>query len=384
MRYRLTALAGVAATALAVATLGTAGPAAADPVPGSPGTYPSGYTQAQILAGVGADADAELMNHAVTLLDASGELGSSTIASYDSVNPVTGAVGEPITTKPGCALGARPNGAGAGLSAILSNQLSTVDNVSPCIDWVRASRAKKSDGTENSLTFYAWAGDALDWVSLRNSYAPRVLSKDQLLDIFTCEVSDWSQVGGQEGAIHLYFAPSTAATFTEFLKAFGIADYNTAYNACKDSGRLFLTQQNDGRTLYGDPQGITGYAATKWAGQANGGDDATLGIPDWRGGSQLGLVGDTTPVVVSQTVGAKDYLVLNKNWAVTNADTTPDRSKFGRILFNTVRSSAPQSLKDIFDADSWLCDNQDALIVPFGATPLGSDTGASRYCGQPS
>ena len=218
-------------------------------------------------------------------------------------------------------------------------------------------------------------------MSVRNGYAPASLTKDQLFDIFTCEVSDWSQVGGQKGAIHLYFAPSTAATFTEFLKGFG-TDYNSVVAACKTSGRLFLNQQNDGRTLHGDPQGIAGYALTKWAGQANGGNhpELDLGIPDLRAGTTVGKINDNVEPIIKKTVGGNTFDVLNGDWTSTNG-----RSTFGRILWNAVRNSAAPQLKALFDQDSWLCAHRDELITPFGATPLGGvDTpdADGRYCGQ--
>ena len=49
-------------------------------------------------------------------------------------------------------------------------------------------------------------------------------------------------------------------------------------------------------------------------------------------------------------------------------------ASFGRIFFNVVRNDAPQELKDMFKAGGYLCQHQDAFLVPFGNTPLGNDT----------
>ena len=49
-----------------------------------------------------------------------------------------------------------------------------------------------------------------------------------------------------------------------------------------------------------------------------------------------------------------------------------------------MRNDAPADLKAIFQEGGYLCDNADELLIPFGNTPLGDDTSASRYCGQPS
>ena len=66
------------------------------------------------------------------------------------------------------------------------------------------------------------------------------------------------------------------------------------------------------------------------------------------------------------------------------AFTTGASASFGRIFFNTVRNDAPADLKEIFQAGGYVCENADELLIPFGNTPLGDDTSASRYCGQPS
>ena len=137
---------------------------------------------------------------------------------------------------------------------------------------------------------------------------------------------------------------------------------------------MFPTQQNDGRTMDGDPQGIAPYAVTKWAAQSN----EAPGIADYRGGAQIGLVNTATPPTTTTTLDGVTYQVLNPAFA------TGASASFGRLFFNVVRNDAPQELKDVFKAGGFLCDHQDAFLVPFGNTPLGNDTSASRYCGQTS
>ena len=107
----------------------------------------------QLYAAVGADAFAELTNNVVTAYNAQTPAPTNLLASYDAINPVTGAAGENIVTKPGCSV-ARPNGANAGITAITLNQKSDVgtggDGTSYCIDWVRSSRAKGTAAAEAS------------------------------------------------------------------------------------------------------------------------------------------------------------------------------------------------------------------------------------------
>ncbi len=372
MNRRLVSALAVLGVAASLALAG-AGAATADPVPGQPGTPPPGRTPAQIFSTVGADAFAELTNNLTVEYNAQTPAPTRVLASYDAVNPDTGAAGENITTKPGCTV-ARPNGANAGISAITLNQKSTVDPNEYCIDWVRSSRAKGTAAAEAGLTFYAQSRDAVSYAVIGNAYAPTTpLTTTQLKDIFECTTTDWSEVGGQAGDIHVYLPAASAATLTFFLQAIGTSLTNVQAG-CAGLPTVFDNQQNDGRTLDGDPQGIAPYAVTKWAAQVN----EPLGINDYRGGAHIGPVNTTTAPTTTTTLGGVEYQVLNPDF------TTGDSAAFGRIFFNTVRNDAPAALKAIFEAGGFLCDHADELLIPFGNTPLGDDTSASRYCGQPS
>ena len=373
---RRTLRAGVAGgLAAALTLLGVA--AHADPNPSQPGTPIAGKTDSQLYAAVGADAFAELTNNIVESYNSQQPAPTDLLESFDAVNPVTGVVGEQIVTKPGCSI-ARPNGANAGITTILLNQKSDVatggDGTSYCVDFVRSSRSKGTAAGEANLTFYAQSRDAVSYAVVGNAYAPTTpLTTAQLKDIFECTTTDWSQVGGQAGPIHVYLPPSSAATLTFFLQAIGTSLTNV--NAgCAGLPTVFSQQQNDGRTLNGDPMGIAPYAVTKWAAQSN----EAPGIADNRGGTHIGTVNTTTSPTTTQSLNNVTYQVLNP------AFTTGDSASFGRLFYNVVRNDAPQELKDVFKAGGYLCQHQDAFLVPFGNTPLGNDQNQSRFCGQTS
>jgi ABC-type phosphate transport system substrate-binding protein len=374
---RRTLRAGVAGGVAALLTVLGTGAAVADPNPGSPGTPIAGKTDSQLYAAVGADAFAELTNNVVSSYNAQQPAPTDLLESYDAINPVTGAAGEQVVTKPGCSI-ARPNGANAGISAILLNQKSDTntggDGTSYCIDWVRSSRPKGSASGEANLTFYAQSRDAVSYAVIGNAYAPTTpLTTAQLKDIFECTTRDWSEVGGQAGPIHVYLPPASAATLTFFLTAIGTSLTNV--NAgCAGLPTVFSQQQNDGRTMNGDPMGIAPYAVTKWAAQSN----EAPGIADYRGGTHVGTVNTTTSPLTTQTLDNVTYQVLNPTFA------TGDSTNFGRLFYNVVRNDAPQELKDVFKANGYLCQHQDAFLVPFGNTPLGNDQTADRFCGQVS
>lgn len=374
-RRTLAALAALGATA-ALALAGVA-PASADPDNTKPGTSPTDSSGTplpanKIYATVGADAFAELTNNWASVYNAQTPAPARVIASYDAINPSTGAAGETITTKPGCPV-ARPNGANAGISAITLNQ-QTADKSEYCIDFVRSSRAKNTTvSAENDLTFYAQSRDAVSYAVVGNAYAPTTpLTTAQLKGIFECTITDWSQVGGQAGAIHVYTPPTTAATYTFFLQAIGSSLASVTSN-CKGI-TTYAGQQNDGGSLNGDPQGILPYAVTKWAAQSNG----LAAISDLRGGAHIGLVNTAADPFTTMSVGAKSYRVLSPDFAKGAS------ASFGRLFYNTVRNTAPQSLKDLFTTSGYLCQHADEFLIPFGNAPLGNDSTANVFCGQES
>lgn len=358
------------AAGIALASVAGATTAQADPT-ATPGQPPAGWDATDIYASVGADAFAELTNELATQYNDRTPTPAKYLASYDAINPVTGAAGENIVTKPGCTV-ARPNGANAGITAIKLNNKNTDGDY--CIDWVRSSRSKKTDGTESSLTFYAQSRDAVGYATVGNAYAPTTpLTAAQLKDIFECTTTDWSEVGGQAGDIHVYLPPASAATLTFFLTAIG-TDLNNVTTGC--GATTYAQQQNDGRTLDGDPQGIAPYAITKWAAQLNG----APGISDYRGGAHLGFIGATAiPPTTTRVLGDKTYAVLNPDFTAANPS-------FKRLFYNVVRTAdAPAELKAVFEPGGFLCSRADELLIPFGNTPLGNDTsGGKDYCGQSS
>jgi hypothetical protein len=127
--HRFAAVVSGAAVAGLLATSFLASPASADPDPTNPGTPISGVSSPAFLyAGVGADADAELMQNAVLQYNSTVTTPSATtplLESFDATNPQTGATEDSIVTKPGCAGSPRPNGTGEGQTALTNDAVST-------------------------------------------------------------------------------------------------------------------------------------------------------------------------------------------------------------------------------------------------------------------
>lgn len=376
---RATVVAAVFVIAL-TAVVGLAiSPASADPNPSNPGAAVSGVTDPSFLyAGAGADADYELMDNVASSYDATVTTPSATtplLESYDSVNPQTGATGEHITPKPGCGVTptiTRPLGTGDGNTLLVNDPLSTTDGTTPCINFNRSSSAKATDGSQSALDFWTLGQDAVDWVTVGTSYAPRTpLTISQLQQIFTCQITDWAQVGGQEGAIHVYINPSTSGTYKFFLSAIGTTT-GAVSTGCGSSAKV--VPQVDGTQLAGDPQAIAPYAVTKWAGQKNSPGDFT----DKRGGTVLGHIGDATAPTTTEDLDDTTYTVLNTSFANDGPQ--------GRYLYNVTRHGDGDALNTIaanlFGPTGYICSNQDDLLIPYGVPPLGSS--GSVVCGQKS
>ena len=379
---RRTLRAGLAGgLAAGLALLGVAAHADPNPNP-NVGTPIAGKAPLDLYAGVGADAFAELSNNFVSQYNTQNPAPTKLLESYDAVNPVTGATGpgENIETKPGCSGIPRPNGANTGLNAIALNQKSTVDPTAFCIDWVRSSRLKGTAAPDPALTFFAQSGDAVGYAVVGNAYAPTTpLSTQQLKDIFDCQITDWSQVGGQPGPIHVYRPPTSAATYTFFLTAIH-TDVTTVTSGCGVAGSAANSQQNDGTTMNGDPLGIAPYTVSKWAAQSNSdlGPTAVVGISDNRGGTHIGFVNQTTAPTKDTLFNGVHYQVLNPAYAAPAGVS----ASFGRTFFNVTRNDAPADLQAIFGPTGFVCTHADELLIPYGNTPLGNDPTQGTVCGQ--
>src|SRR5215469_17444250 len=106
-----TSTAVVASAALLV--VGVAGSALADP--------PRGVTPKETdVVGVGSDTTEFLGDQLAFDYNKSHTTGPH-LYSWDATNPTTGAIGDNITTKSGCSAIPRPDGASAGITALIAN-----------------------------------------------------------------------------------------------------------------------------------------------------------------------------------------------------------------------------------------------------------------------
>jgi ABC-type phosphate transport system substrate-binding protein len=258
MRMLSKLLAGSAAAATLVAL--AAGPALADP--------PKGVTpKATDVVGVGSDTIEYVMDQLSH--DYNGSHSGAKLYSWDATNPATGAVGDPIVTKAGCASIPRPDGSSAGITALDAN---TKDGTGFCIDFARSSRARASTDppyAAGGIAFTALAGDAVTYATRSatkgGTNAPSNLTTAQLASIYECNVTNWNQVGGKTGPITAFLPQSGSGTRSFFLTALGGGVTPITPGACVNS----TVQENEGvDPQLNSPNAIVPFSVAKYIAEA--------------------------------------------------------------------------------------------------------------------
>lgn len=333
MHVRLSALAGAAVLGAAMVVT-FSGPVLADP--------PSGTTPSQLdLVGVGSDTTQGVMNHVAGAYNAEAWGGLTRLHSFDATGSAT------ITPKAGCAEMPRPNGSSAGIAALAADA-----STPPCIDFARSSRAKKTDGSEDGLAFFALARDGVTWVKQTTSNAPASLTKAQLAGIYSCQLTTWNQVGGTStNVIKPYLPQSGSGTRSFWLSAIGVA----SPGSCVTQG----VPENNGSALPNDPDVIAPYSIANYIAQAH------KGLGDVHGTTVPGKIGGLAPITGDASS------------ATLNAGFDP---AFLRKVYNVTKQTplgegAPH-LTAIFGPSGYICSNQQ-LVSDYGFGELGADCGAA-------
>jgi ABC-type phosphate transport system substrate-binding protein len=258
---RLMGVAAAAATVTAMAVVPAAAPALADP--------PSGTTVHNYdLTGIGADTTQSVFDQFSKDYNAAQSTGhkadSATnpyLYSWDATNPSTGAIGDSIVLKKGCAAVARPDGSSAGIVFMTTENkpdgtvgTGTSARTANCVDFTRSARDRSTSDPgyqSDGVAFVALAGDAISYATQPGSNAPKNLSTHQLFEIYTCAATTWKQVGGKSTQTIKAFIPETGSGIrTSFLTAIGFTSTETPGPCVSDeatkadpAGRL---QQNEG------------------------------------------------------------------------------------------------------------------------------------------
>ena len=262
-----------------------------------------------------------------------------------------------------------PNGSSNGINALVADS-------GGCVDYARSSRGK-SPSDPSSLNFYAYARDAVTWVKFSNvacpgsdvapaGCAPKTLTQDQIKGIYLCTeggntplYTDWSQVGGDAGAIHRYLPQAGSGTLSFFeTKILGLS---SAQQGVLDDSQCTVhptrIEENEATSIASadHPFAISTYSFADWKAQRN------AVVPDLRNGANLGWINGVKPTAATVTDGT--FLGI-------------------RYVYNVAKNTSP-SINAVLDligvtatGNGYLCDPNNATakseITKYGFVPLAS------------
>jgi len=374
MLKKLLVVGATAATATAMAV----GPALADP--------PSGVTPKETdVVGVGSDTIQFLLDQFSFDYNKSHSTGAK-LYSWDALNPKTGLT-DNIKEKAGCASTPRPNGSSAGITALTTSP-KTSDKKAFCVDFARSSRARATGDpgkVKGGIVFVTIGKDAVTYSTNATTNAPANLTTAQLTKIYSCNVTNWNQVGGKSGHIDAELPQSGSGTRAFFLKAIGLDVAGPG--GCVNS----TAEENEGinPVLKNKPNVIFPYSIGKFIAEkfhsAKCTNATCTGSPachptstqnkfgcDTHGNMVLRSINGTAP-----TTGTGTKTVINAHFS----------AKFVRNVFVVVRwasttNNIPTYLQKFFAAKStkagvvsgWVCSNaaahQDLINYGFLPTPF--------------
>lgn len=291
MNTTLKLLAGVAGVGMLAFGAGTA--------QADPSGAPAGNTRP--LIGVGSDTTQGVMN---ALSNAVTVNGVKVISSWDA----TGASTITTTSALACKGLTRPNGSGAGRTALLA-QIGTTN----CFTFGRSSSLNQAAASTN-LTYVPFAIDAVTYVVAPNSSIARDLSLTDLHGYYSC---DPAYVGtGPNYLVHplLPQAGSGTRSFWETTVGITEADVTAGHYPCiSDTKNGKPIEEHDGRVL--DANSIAPFSIAQYIAQGSG------TIPDLRGSAVLGNI-NGTPSLLLNTGSAATREVYNE-FATANVNVSP-------------------------------------------------------------
>lgn len=341
-------VAGVAGVAIA-ATL--TGPALADP--------PTGVVpKANSAVGVGSDTTQNVLNQLAKDYDSKSP--GTPLYSFDATGSAT------VVTKANCAAITRPNGSGAGITALKGNARPKGSTTSYCIDFARSSRAPQA-GDTSAIAFVQYAQDAVTWsyasASSAPTHAPSALTIQQLQAIYSCNAAllgtgktgpvTWNEVGGTSTNQVVPVIPqSSSGTRSFFLKAINV----TTLGSCV-KGQDNSVEENEGtNAIFSSKSGpdiVFPYSIAVYLAQTQNGHGAGQ-----QGRLKLGNGKTSTGTVIPALNGPSGAHQLNP--ALAQVGLT-------RFVYNVVRNvgtvHVPTYLQALFGKNSysgWLCTNATA------------------------
>jgi ABC-type phosphate transport system substrate-binding protein len=211
-----------------------------------------------------------------------------------------------ITPKAGCSVIARPDGSGAGVTALDTSQ--RVHTNYWCIDFGRSSGGRKPTNPKEGkggVIFVAFAKDAITW-SARSAArggtdAPASLTTAQLKAIFTCTDTNWAQVGGKSGAIKVLLPQAGSGTLSTWEKFMGITTLGACVSQAPEENEGTNPNLNSANAIF--IYSIGAYVAQKYHSAACGAKPSktqnAFGC-NITGVEALGKIGGVSPITTAK------------------------------------------------------------------------------------
>ena len=331
--------------------------------------------QANDIVGVGSDT-AQFGLQFLADGDQNGDIGyngsntSRRIVSFDSTGDAsaTTTAGATILLRANTVPVTRPNGSGAGISALLADKGTT-----ETINWVRSSRLPSSteQGTAQTngwsgLHVYQFATDGLKVATSATvtTHAPAALTPTDLVNIYQGTYTTWGAVPGYSGsaptaAIKPYIPQAGSGTRNFFLADLQAANNNVALTL---GSNVLTMQEHDPSLIKGDADAVAPFSS----GRFNLLNTGYLGAANQNVVALLGGTG-----TYSTTRGL--YVIVRQRDV---ADTTSPVSLSG-IAYPFQVGGTKNWVQTLFSgATSWVARSSSAaLITSAGVTKAYSDLG---------
>lgn len=208
---------------------------------------PTAHAATPVIVAVGSDTTQEVMG---AILNGTGQYNvkaqqSPTLSVPADAPTCTVAQNymTPLVAGPGNVLA--PNGSGAGRNALIAEETAAAGSPRGCIDIARSSGAPRGIGAGKdtaTMQYYAFAIDSVGVVS-PSLAAPGTISQVDLLKVYNCTYTDWSQLpGGGSGPIQRYIPQAGSGTRTFFISdMLGGFDPTTVSNgSCPAVNQVFI------------------------------------------------------------------------------------------------------------------------------------------------
>ena len=249
---------------------------------------PSGAPSPRALNGVGSDTTQDVMNQVANDVQIG---GVKQLGSFNATGSAT------ITTKPGCTLN-RPNGSGAGRTALLNSLSANGGAGDGCLQWARSSSLNVA-ASSPSLTYVPFAVDAVSFAVTSDSTLGRNFSLADLQAIYHC---DPSVVGTAPNFDVTPILPQAGSGTRSYWEAqMGITDADVVANAypCIINGTKNgnVIEEHTGTAL--DAKSIEPFSIGQFNSQASG------LIADRRGKAVLGVINGTAPQLTNGNFAIK-------------------------------------------------------------------------------